>query len=199
MKMANWVGLVACGLGLLLMGEVQAKGLAGTEQQVVSILRLAGSSAARDPMFRCYHLGRLQGVADRLALDIVRRSAQPDQGNQYSQLTESAKRLHAKLDRKLQNWGADCVPNLSTRTANYEIHSLLKVSKKRLASTGAQDPVVGCFYAGRLKMLTDRFEKDLSRDSRQGKPTDPKDLSLLESSNQAVQQKRLGSCDASRG
>jgi hypothetical protein len=48
-------------------------------------------------------------------------------------------------------------------------------------------------------MLSDRLEKDLHRRSERGHAVDQKDVVLLEKAQTAVQQKRLGSCDASHG
>lgn len=183
--------LIGAGLAALMIGfsvQAEARTLRQTEGQVVDILKDLTSPRAQNPIFRCYHLGRLKGVHDRLSGQIAQAHAQ-------SKSVKKAEHLHFKIQQPLRTWGYDCDRDVNmtapmTRTLADEIDR----SIKRIRSVGAEEPVIECFQAGRLKVLTASYREKLRRKNSLKGPLSDEELARLSEANRVVRAKSMG-CD----
>lgn len=182
---------MCAGLAALLLGlgfSATAGTLRQTEDQVVDILKDLTSRRAKNPIFRCYHLGRLKGVHDRLSGQLI-------QAQSLTRTFKKAEQLRSKIQQPLMSLGFDCDPDTNmTAPMTVTLAEEIEKSIRRLRSTGAEEAVVECFHAGRLKILSRSYREKLRRKAANNQMVSDEERSLLAESNRVVRARSQG-CD----
>ncbi len=133
------------------------------------------SFSQANPMFGCYHIGRLQGVSDRLGKDISKmdqRAAGLSQ-ERFERLN-LARNFYQGLEQTVAGAidGKGCDAQAKNRLkelsggANSADHMRLAVAATR--TMGAEDIIVRCLYLGRIATLLEGFRIDIDRRARAG-------------------------------
>jgi hypothetical protein len=182
-------------LTLILAAQAQAQTLRSTEAKLGEIIQQFSSPYIRDPQFMCYQLGRLQGFADVLAIQLTQLGGRTTANPEQQALTiAKGQELHLKADRLLHGRTYDCdaaFPKLIRGTLDRDetIFSQIKAIRKRLKGVGGEDLVVGCFHTGRLSLLSAGLSEILRQQYALGRG----DKKLHELLNGAAQDVRVKS------
>ncbi len=161
------------------------------ESRIEKILSEATGSRARSVMYRCYQFGRLQAVADQLKFDLAKLSKiQTANPTKQAQTIYEGQQIHLQLDTKLKDWSATCDAQFASANANSLLASI-RDARSRLMTVGGEDPVVGCYHAGRLKIHLERLQNQMNKLTASGKNVKPEIHSLLTDSLRLLKR----SCD----
>jgi hypothetical protein len=138
-------------------------------QKVEEIVGQFSTPYIRNAMFRCYHLGRLQGLADILAV----RARQFGEGESQD--------LHAKAEHLLSGGEPpgniyDCDPQFSTQKPNRaplqadtDIVTQIRAIRHQLRGFAGEELVIKCFHIGRLSMLIGRLSELIKQQNSGGR------------------------------
>lgn len=167
----------------------KAQSLRQTESQAIDILKDLNSRRAKNPIFRCYHLGRLKGVSDRLYGQISRSSRERS-------VIQKAEKLFAKINQPIETWGYDCDPTMNMRAPIAgDLATEVSRSVRRIRGVSAEDPVISCFLAGRLKILSLSYGSALRRKIQMGHQLTNREEALYNTSKKVA---RIKSSDCDR-
>ena len=101
--MKVWLVILAMAYSLMAFGQerVQAK-----EEYTARLSNILYKMKNEDPIIRCYHLGRLQGLRDELSVEYHQRKAR----GEMDERLENLARIHNKLAGFIKRKAGDCVP-----------------------------------------------------------------------------------------
>jgi hypothetical protein len=176
----------------LTMAPAHGQQLQHTENKLGEIVQQFSSPYVRNPMFLCYHMGRLQSFADILALQIHQLSARQTSNPQKQALTIArGQQIHLKADRLLKGRTYDCDPQFAGKPPkpmenDDDLIPHIKAVRRKLRSIGGEDLVVGCFHTGRLSMLSGRLSESLRQQYAAGIKVESKIHTLLNASAKDV-------------
>lgn len=147
----------------------------------------------QNPMFGCYHIGRLQGVSDRLGktISMMDQRAAKLTDKQFERLN-LARNFYQGLEQTvagaIDGKGCDAqskkrLLELNAGKNSFE-HINLAISATQTLS--AQDVVIRCLYIGRLAVLLEYFRADITKMNRAGRQTNAENNSYRSGYNKVM-------------
>lgn len=173
-------------------GFAHGQTLRTTEAKLGEIVQQFNTPYIRNPMFMCYHMGRLQAFNDILAIQLHQLGTRASSNPQRQALTiAKGQQLHLKAERLLNGRVYDCDPAFAKKPAatlqgDEDLIKQIRITRRSLRSLSGEDIVVGCFHTGRLSMLSGRLGEMLRQRYAAGAQADGKLHTLLNDSAKDV-------------
>lgn len=178
MVLRGLIAVLAIVSGLSAHADVLKRATAEANE-ILGFLREYQNDARENPMFACYHLGRLQGVSDRLGRDVtlLEKKAAQMTSVQFENLNLT-REYWLGLEKTVFDAvdGKSCDPQAQNRLQQLNKRDLptaqyVKLAVNSTRTLSSEDSVIGCFYLGRLATITKHLREDITSRARNGKVT----------------------------